>query len=141
MSTRVFLDTDVVLDLLLAREPFFAPAADLFLAIQNGRIDGCISPLAFSNLFYILRQQMSPPDAVRALRKLRLLVRVLSIDEKVVDLALASAFTDFEDALQYYTALAHNVSAVVTRNKRDYREAKIPILDARECVELFGASS
>ncbi|HEY6322239.1 MAG TPA: PIN domain-containing protein [Thermoanaerobaculia bacterium] len=104
MSRRIFLDTDVVLDLLLAREPFFAPAADLF-------------------------------------RKLKLLVRVLPIDEKVVDLALASAFKDFEDALQYYTALAHNVVAVVTRNKRDYRAAKIPILDPRECIELFGASS
>ncbi len=141
MTTRVFLDTDVVLDLLLAREPFFAPAADLFLAIQDGRIDGCLSPLAFSNLFYILRQQMSAPEAVRALRKLKLLVRVLPIDEKVVDLALASAFADFEDALQYYTALAHNIAAVVTRNKRDYREAKLPILDARECIELFGAPS
>jgi predicted nucleic acid-binding protein len=141
MSTRVFLDTDVVLDLLLGREPFFASAAELFLAIQDGRIDGCLSPLAFSNLFYILRQQMSAPDAVGALRKLRLLVRVLPIDEKVVDLALASAFTDFEDALQYYTALAHDVGAVVTRNKRDYREARIPILDARECVELFEAPS
>jgi len=141
MSTRVFLDTDVVLDLLLAREPFFAPAAALFLAIQDGRIDGCLSPLTFSNLFYILRQRMSAADAVRALRKLKLLARVLPVDEKVVELALASSFTDFEDALQYYTALAHNVGAVVTRNKRDYREAKIPILDARECVELFGAPS
>src|ERR1700680_559095 len=141
MTTRVFLDTDVVLDLLLAREPFFAPAADLFLAIQDGRIDGCLSPLAFSNLFYILRQQMSAADAVRALRKLKLLVQVLPVDQKVVDLALASAFTDFEDALQYYTASAHNVGALVPRNKRDYREAKIPILDARECSELFGASS
>jgi len=140
MSTRVFLDTDIVLDLLLGREPFFAAAADLFLAVQDGRIDGCLSPLAFSNLFYILRQQVSAADAVRALRKLKLLVRVLPIDEEVVDLALASSFTDFEDALQYYTALAHDVSALVTRNKRDYRAAKIPVLDARECVELFGAS-
>jgi len=140
MNTQVFLDTDIVLDLLLGREPFFAPAADLFPAIQDGRIDGCLWPLAFSNLFYILKQQMSAPDAVEALRKLKLLVQVLPIDEKVVDLALASAFTDFEDTLQYYTALAHNVGAVVTRNMRDYRAAKIPILDARECVELFGAS-
>jgi predicted nucleic acid-binding protein len=140
MSARVYLDTDVILDLLLRREPFFDAAADLFLAMQDARIEGCVSPLIFSNLFYILRQQMSAPEAVSTLRKLKLLVQVLPVDEKVLDLALASSFTDFEDAIQYYTALVHDLGAVVTRNKRDYREAKIPILDARECVELFGAS-
>jgi predicted nucleic acid-binding protein len=139
MIARVFLDTDVILDLLLAREPFFGAAAALFVALQDGRIEGCVSPLIFSNLFYILRQQLSAPETMTALRKLRLLVRVLPIDEQVVDLALASSFKDFEDALQYYTALAHDLGALVTRNKRDYREAKLPILDARECVELFGA--
>ncbi len=139
MTTRVFVDSDIVLDLLLERQPFFSAAAALFLAIQDGRIEGCLSPLIFSNLFYILRQQMAPPAAVGVLRKLKLLVRVLPVDEKVLDLALASSFADFEDAIQYYTALAHDASALVTRNKRDYRHARIPILDARECVELFAA--
>jgi predicted nucleic acid-binding protein len=140
MNASVFLDSDVILDLLLGREPFFSAAADLFLAVQEGRIEGCVSPLIFSNLFYILRQQMPASAAVSTLRKFRLLVRVLPVDEKVLDLALASSFTDFEDAIQYYTALAHDLAAVVTRNKRDYRDVKIPILDARECVELFAAS-
>ncbi|HVT58859.1 MAG TPA: PIN domain-containing protein [Thermoanaerobaculia bacterium] len=137
MIARVFLDTDVILDLLLGREPFFAAAADLMVAVQDGRIEGCVSPLVFSNLFYILRQQMSAPEAVSTLRKLKLLVRVLAVDEQVIELALASSFKDFEDAIQYYTAVAHDLSAVVTRNKRDYREAELPVLDARECVELF----
>src|SRR6476660_2936370 len=104
MTARVFLDTDVILDLLLRREPFFAAAADLFLAVQDGRIEGCVSPLIFSNLFYILRQQRSATESLAALRKLKLLVRVLPVDEKILDLALASSFKDFEDALQYYTA-------------------------------------
>lgn len=141
MTARVFLDTDVILDLLLGREPFFAAAAALFVALQDGRIEGCVSPLIFSNLSYILRQQLSAPAAMLALRKLRLLVRVLAIDEQVVDLALASSWKDFEDGLQYYTALTHDLGAIVTRNQRDYRQAKLPILDARECVELFGGTA
>jgi predicted nucleic acid-binding protein len=141
MTARVFLDTDIILDLLLKREPFFPAAADLFLAVQDGRIGGCVSPLIFSNLFYILRQKMPGSEALSALRKLKLLVRVLPMDERILDLALASSFTDFEDALQYYTALAHDLGAVVTRNKKDYREAKLPILDARECLELFGRAT
>lgn len=139
MTARVFLDSDVVLDLLLRREPFFGPAADLFLALQDGRLEGCVSPLIFSNLFYILRQQMRAPEAVGALRKLKLLVRVLPVDEKIIDLALASSFADFEDAIQYYVALTYELGALVTRNKRDYRGAKLPILDAGECLAAFAA--
>jgi predicted nucleic acid-binding protein len=139
MNASVFLDSDVILDLLLGREPFFGAAADLFLAVQQGKIEACVSPLIFSNLFYILRQQMPASEAVSTLRKLKLLVRVLPVDEKVLDLALASSFTDLEDAIQYYTALAHDLAAVVTRNKRDYRDVQMLILDARECVELFAA--
>jgi predicted nucleic acid-binding protein len=139
MSASVFLDSDVILDLLLGREPFFGAATDLFLAVQEGRIEGCVSPLIFSNLFYILRQQMPAPAAVSTLRKLKLLVRVLPVDEKALDLALASSFTDLEDAIQYYTAMTHNLAAVVTRNQRHYRDVNLLILDARECVELFAA--
>ena len=115
MSRRVFVDTDVILDLLLAREPFFPAAADLFLLIQEGRIEGFTSPVVFANLFYILRQGMPAPEAVTTLRKLRLLLGVLSVDEKTIDRGLSSSFADFEDAIQYYTAVAHHLDAVVTR--------------------------
>jgi hypothetical protein len=64
----------------------------------------------------------------------------VTVDERVLDLALASTFKDFEEAIQYYTAFTNDLDAVVTRNKRHYREAKLPILDARECFELFGRS-
>jgi hypothetical protein len=65
---------------------------------------------------------------------------VLPVDEEVLDLALASSFTDLEDAIQYYTALAHDLAALVTRSKRDYRNVQMLIVDAQECVELFAAS-
>jgi predicted nucleic acid-binding protein len=139
MSARVFLDNDVILDLILRREPFFAAAADLFSVMQDGSIEACVSPLSFSNLAYVLGNQSAPNQVIGALRKLRLIVRVLPVDEKILDLALSSTFKDFEDAIQYYTAVTNGLEAVVTRNKRDYREAKLPILDARECCEQFGA--
>jgi predicted nucleic acid-binding protein len=137
MTRRVFVDSDVILDLLLAREPFFPSAADLFLLIQESRVEGFTSPVVFANLFYILRQGMSASEAVTALRKLRLLLGILSVDEKTIDRGLASSFADFEDAIQYYTAVAHRLDAVVTRNKKDYKAAEIPVLDAAECVQLI----
>lgn len=136
---RVFVDSDVILDLLLAREPFFPAAADLFLLFQEGRAEGFTSPVVFANLFYILRQGMSAPEAIATLRKLRLLLGILPVDEAIIDRGLASSFADFEDAIQYYTAVALHLDAVVTRNKKHYKGAEIPILDAAECFQLLAS--
>lgn len=139
MIPQVFIDSDVILDLLLARQPFFSAATELFQHIQDGEIEGCVSPLIFSNLFYILRKERSGSEALAALRKLKLLVRVVPVDEKVIDLALASAFTDFEDAIQYYSALTQDLDAFITRNKSDFKSAKIPVLTAAEYLQLYRA--
>jgi predicted nucleic acid-binding protein len=138
MFRRVLIDTDVILDLLLGREPFFPAATRLFGAFQDGRMEGHISSLAFSNLFYILRKQVPGPEAISILRKLRLIARVLPVDEKVIDHALASTFADFEDAIQYFAAAEQGLDAIVTRNRRDYKASKIAIVNAEECLELSG---
>ncbi len=132
---HVFIDTDIILDLLLERRPFFEASAGLFMELQAKRLTGSVSPLIFSNLSYILRKELSKEEALGALRKLRLLVGVLPIDSKVVDRALASSFTDFEDALQYYTASAHEVDAIITRNKKDFRRARLPVHTASEWLQ------
>lgn len=134
---RVFIDTDVILDLLLAREPFFPAATRLFMLVQGGELEGYVSSLIFSNLFYILRKKSSASEAIAALRKLKVLTRVLPVDERTIDLALASPFTDFEDAIQYYTALSSDIDAIVTRNQRDYQAARLPVLTAEECIGVY----
>jgi predicted nucleic acid-binding protein len=135
MKRRVFVDADVILDLLLAREPFFGAAAHLFLLIEDGQVEGFTSPVVFANLFYMLRQGRPVSDSFAALRKLRLLLGVVAVSEKTVDRALTSSLSDFEDAMQYYTAVAYKLDAFVTRNKKDYRDPELPILDAAECVQ------
>ena len=132
---HVFIDADVILDLLLERRPFFDASASLFMKLQEKELTGSVSPLIFSNLFYILRKELSKEGALAALRKLRLLVDVLSVDSAVVDKALASSFTDFEDAMHYYTASTHGVDAIITRNKKDYRHARLPVYTAGEWLQ------
>ncbi len=132
---HVFIDSDVILDLLLERRPFFDASARLFMKLQEKTLSGSVSPLIFSNLFYILRKALSKEEALGALRKLRLLVDVLPIDSAVVDQALASSFTDFEDAMQYYTASVHEVDAIITRNKKDFRHARLPVYTADEWLQ------
>lgn len=139
MSRRVFVDCDVILDLLLARQPYFPDTIELFLLFQDRQLEGFVSPLVFSNLFYVLRKSTSASEAVTALKKLRQLTHTLAVDDKIIDMALSSSFTDFEDAIQYFTAETHGLDALVTRNKRDYKTAKLPILNAGECVLWHGS--
>lgn len=127
MSTRIFVDSDVILDLVACRQPFYQDAAKLFSLADAGRLTICSSSLIFANLFYILRKQSSSTAAVAVLQKLRLLITVLPVTEKIIDLALASTFTDFEDAVQYYAAVEQGIPVLITRNTRDYRNSSLTI--------------
>ena len=137
---KVFIDSDIILDWLAERKPYYAPAAALFSLAERGALESYVSPLIFANLFYILRKLKSPKEARTILKKLRLVVKVLPIDEKIIDQALASEFTDFEDAIQYHTALQHSVTALITRNTKDYKKPAISVCTAEEYLAMREAT-
>jgi len=135
MKPPVFVDTDIVLDLLARREPFYNSAARLFSLAETGTITLAVSSLTFANLFYIIRKQVSARHAHEVLRNFKQLVTVLPVDDAVIEQALKAGFTDFEDAVQYYAALGAECSALLTRNGRHYRKAEIAVLTAEAfCV-------
>jgi predicted nucleic acid-binding protein len=129
---KLFIDTDIILDLLTAREPFYEYAATLFSLADNGKVSLHFSSLSFSNLNYMLSKQYSAAQARKLLSKFKTIVKVLAVDEKITELALSSDFKDFEDALQYYTAIANNIKMLVTRNLKDYKHADIPVMTAEQ---------
>jgi predicted nucleic acid-binding protein len=131
----VFVDTDIVLDLLGNRKPFYRHAAELFTIADRSEITIFVSSLSFSNLNYILSKQYSSNQARKILMKFKTLVTVLSVSDKVVELALLSDFKDFEDALQYYTALENGVTVLLTRNLKDFKIAGIPIMTAEQYLK------
>ena len=130
MKQSAFVDTDIVLDLLARREPFYDAAAHLFSLAETGDIHLSVSSLTFANLFYILRKQVSARHAHEVLRNFKQLVSVLPVDDAVVEQALHAGFTDFEDAIQYFCALSAGCTALLTRNGRHFRKAAISILTA-----------
>lgn len=132
MIPTVFVDTDIILDLLTKRQPFYRAAAALFSRVERGELKGCASSLAFANIFYILRKETSAAKAIAVLKKLRQLVAVLPVDDAVIGRALDAGFTDFEDAIQYHTALAGAIGCLITRNTRDYRKPAIRVCTAEE---------
>ncbi|MGA1840925.1 MAG: type II toxin-antitoxin system VapC family toxin [bacterium] len=133
---KIYIDSDVILDLLGKREPFFTYAAGLFTLIDSGEITAYVSPLIFSNLYYILRKLTSKEMAIKNLHKLKLLVKILPIDDKIIELALLSEFNDFEDAIQYYTAKENGINYLITRNKKDYKKTDLIVCNADEYLRI-----
>ncbi|MDQ8006752.1 MAG: PIN domain-containing protein [Pedobacter sp.] len=136
MMEKVFVDTNIVLDLLAKRDGFYEAAQELFSKSDNEEIDLYVSALTIANTHYLLTNRYKADDVRKIIIKFKILVKVLPTDDKIIDLALASDFKDFEDAMQYHTALENNLDIIVTRNKRDFKNTKLPILTAQEYVEL-----
>ena len=130
---RLLIDTNIVIDLLSKREKFYEEAAELFSLADRKELVLAISSLTFANTNYILTKLKSAKEAKAILRKFKVLVEVLSLDDKIIELALSdNNFTDFEDGLQYYSAIENQIDIIITRNKKDFKKSNIPVLTAKE---------
>ncbi len=134
---KYFVDTDVIIDLLANRQPHFHFSAVLFTLAEMNKFELFTTPTVIVNTFYLLRKQLGNEAAKNALRKLRLVIHVIDSSEKVIDQALNSSFSDFEDAVQYYTALNSNISAILTRNIKDYKNSNLLV----QTPEIFLVSN
>jgi len=135
---RVLLDTNIIIDLLAKREPFDQDARKLFSFADKEKVNLFTSALSIANVSYVLLKKKNPEEAKQILRKLKLLVRILSLDEKVINLALNdNEFRDFEDGLQYFSALENNIDIIITRNLKDFENSKIPVMTARQFNEII----
>ncbi len=133
--TKLFIDTDIILDVLLKRSHYRA-AAVLLSRIEKRECDGFTTPVVFANIHYIVARQEGKQKSLQNLRRLRKIISILPIDEKIIDEALFSDTADFEDAIQYITAQKHSIDFIVTRNKRDYEASDVPALTAEEFLEV-----
>jgi predicted nucleic acid-binding protein len=138
VKRTVFVDTDVILDLLARRDPFYRHAARLFSQAERNTLNVCVSSLSFANLFYILRKETSGRRAVEILKLFREVVTVVPVDGAVISAALNAGFADFEDAVQYHAALAASVPVLITRNARHYRKSVITVCTPEEYLALQG---
>ena len=133
---KLFVDTNVVLDLLAQREEYLS-AAQLFTLGDKCKVSLHVSSLSFSTIHYVLRKLLGNDETMKVLRDLELLVEIAALDAKIIQLALNDDdFNDFEDALQYYSALAVNADVIITRNLKDFRSANVPTLTAGQYLAL-----
>ncbi|RYE57666.1 MAG: PIN domain-containing protein [Sphingobacteriales bacterium] len=125
---KVFVDTDVCIDLLSGRKPFNKVAEVFFSLSDLGKLKIFVSSISFANIDYVLRSQYSVYNTRQILAKFKTLVTVLAVDDKTIDLAIASDFNDFEDAMQYNCAIENGLTTLITRNIKDYKRATIRVL-------------
>ncbi len=131
--SRLLIDTNIVIDLLAKRQEFYPEAAILFSLADKGDLTLTVSSLTFANTHYILSKIRSEKEARIILRKFKVLVETLSLDDKITELALSDIqFSDFEDGLQYYSAIENQIDVIITRNTKDFKNSKIPVMNAKE---------
>ncbi|WP_374948724.1 type II toxin-antitoxin system VapC family toxin [Mucilaginibacter sp.] len=133
---KVFLDSDVILDALLKRPGFNIPSMNLITLIGNGRIAGVTSSVVFVNVNYFL-DKFDKANKLRLSKGLRSILPIISVGAGIIDLALSSNFIDFEDAIQYYSAVEGECDFIITRNIKDYKQSTIPVLTAEQFLRTI----
>lgn len=126
---RILIDTDVILDFFFDRKPFSDFSAAILSLCEENRIKGFLTPVILSNVYYLLRQTASHERVIQKLTQLLSVIDVLLIDKGIVFHALNSGFRDFEDALQYSSAIHDGtIDSIITRNVKDYRQSVIAVM-------------
>ena len=134
---KVFLDTNVIIDVLAAREPFFRDSQRAVDYCERHVESGFLSSLTFCTAAYVLRKSVGEDELPNKLKTLRKIFDVLPVTKVSVDRAIDSQMSDFEDAMQYECASAAKMDVIVTRDKSGFAEAGIPVLTPKEFVSKY----
>lgn len=134
---KILLDTNVVLDYVLKRTPFFEDAKTIFSWTYNNKITTYISGSAITDIYYLIQQAKDKMTALSFLKDLLEFIQIAGIDNEIVVKALNSEISDFEDAIQNEAAEKVNVNYIVTRNSKDYRKSKLKIVSPSEFVKIL----
>ena len=135
MKNRLFLDTNVMFDLLGEREPFYDSIAKVATLADKGEVILTVSTLSYSTLFYLLSKFEKSEVVKEKLRKFKIISRTSDLTDKIIEKGLSSNFSDFEDALQYHCALKADCNILITRNGKDFKESEIPVMTATEYLK------
>jgi predicted nucleic acid-binding protein len=125
----VFLDSDIVLDFYVQREPHHEIALRLFTHLKRAKIRCFTSAVVMANAYYILTKIENTKYALDKMRKLRKFTSIAPLNESIIDAALSFPFKDFEDSIQFQCAIQNGIETIITRNTRDYPKDQLKVAD------------
>lgn len=132
---RVFIDTNIFLDLLCRRGDFYADSVKIFDLAIDDKITLLISDLSIANIRYITRKHFSSEQFYQVMETFRPMLTIVPVGERAIDQALALKADDFEDTLQYFSAVQANADVLLTRNIKDFGFASIQVLSPKAFLE------
>jgi predicted nucleic acid-binding protein len=132
---KVLLDTNVILDVPLERHPFYSESVQVLSLVYQRQIEGYISASTFSDLYYIIRKDKGRESALDFLRRTATFCQIATVDRAIISMALTTNFRDFEDAIQYATAVINQLDAIVTRNPQDFPVTTPRILTPNQLIQ------
>lgn len=139
MKDRIFLDTNVVIDLLGEREPFYNSAAKIATMADKGEIRLVVSALTYSTIYYVLSRFEDKELVKEKIRKFKVIAETSDLTDNVIEKGLTSKFSDFEDSLQYYCAVKMDCKVLITRNHKDFEESDIPVMSPEEYLSSLNS--
>ncbi len=133
---NVFIDSDILMDFLVKREPFFHDASKILSRCEKKQLNGYTTPVIICNIYYLIRRVEKHEKTIQKLRKLMNFLDILIIDKQDIINALESNFSDFEDALQNYAAKREqNIDVIITRNIKDYKHSSLSVMTPTEFLK------
>lgn len=133
---KILLDTNVIIDIALQREPFYSTSAEMLLASSEGGIICCITTTIVTDIYYIVKKFKGIDFAVDFIKSLLSFVDVIDVNKSIILSALYSNWKDFEDAVQGYSAILNGIDIIITRNKADYEQLKeVKVLTTEEFLK------
>ncbi len=129
---KVFLDTNVMLDFLGEREPFYLTSAKIATLADKRKIEIVVSALSYATVSYFLTKYEGIEKTKDKLRKFKIISKICELDEKIIEKGLNSNFSDYEDSLQYFSALRMECDILITRNGKDFKGVRIPVMTPNE---------
>lgn len=136
MKPKILVDTNILLDVFAKREPFYSDSVQIWTLAETNKIRGYVSAISYNNINYIMQRLATPAKAKKAISLLRDSFETVSLDQKIINMAIDSKFKDFEDAIQYFSAVRINANYIITRNKKDFKGSDIPLLTPEEFLNI-----
>lgn len=134
---KLLVDINVVLDVILERQPWAAEAAALLAAVEIGRVEGHVAGHTLTTVYYIVAKEKGRADAGRIVTDLLRILRVVPVESVDFHQALVLGLSDFEDAVQAAAGMKVGATYLVTRNPKDFRGAPLDVRSPGEVLTLL----
>jgi predicted nucleic acid-binding protein len=137
---KILFDTNVILDVMLLRDPFLRAATSLLAEVERKNIEGFVCSTTVTIIYYLVSKAKGSKEAKKQVENLLRLFNVTHIEKRELESALYSDILDYEDAVLHESALGENLNGIVTRNTKDFRNSKLTVFNPEELLKIVKSS-